>query len=123
MAGTDSSALSVSRGGEPPVITLVRFAVAGPGLAPAALQALFERTAPRYRTIPGLVRKHFLSAPGVGGGCYEWRSRAAAEAWFDAAWHAQMRTAYGVEPQIDWYEAPCVVDNVAGSIDVHVAAP
>jgi hypothetical protein len=100
----------------PTVATLVSFAVTGPPLSPAALRELLERTAPRYRAVPGLLRKLFLGAPGIGGGFYEWRNRADAEAWFDARWHEQMRAAYGVEPRIEWFEVACVVDNVRGDI-------
>jgi hypothetical protein len=102
----------------PAVVTVVRFAVPGPPPAPARLRELLERTAPRYRSVPGLLRKLFLGAEGSGGGCYEWRSRADAEAWFDARWHAQMRAAYGVEPQVEWFDVACVVDNVRGTIEL-----
>jgi hypothetical protein len=103
---------------EHPVITIVRFPVSGPALPAAALRELFERTAPRYRTVPGLRRKLFLSGDGTGGGLYEWRSRADAERWFTPQWGAQMRTAYGAEPGIEWFDAPCIVDNLRGAISV-----
>jgi hypothetical protein len=98
------------------IITIVRFAA--PSVAtPAEQRALIERTAPRYREIPGLRRKWFVSAPGEGGGVYEWRSREDAERWFTPQWLEQMRSRYGVEPRIDWLEGHAVVDNVAGRID------
>lgn len=99
------------------VITLVRFATRGPALPADALRSLLERTAPAYRDVPGLLRKWFLSADGVGGGLYEWRSRRDAESWFSEAWRARMQAAYGVEPSLEWFDSPCVVDNVAGQID------
>lgn len=108
--------------GLPAVITLVCFAVPGPPLTPAALRALLDQTAPRYRTVPGLLRKAFLGAEGLGGGLYEWRSRADAAAWFDAAWHERMRATYGVEPRLEWFDVPCLVDNLRGRIDVRLPA-
>jgi hypothetical protein len=102
----------------PAVVTVVSFAVAGPPPSTAALRELLERTAPRYRAVPGLLRKLYVGADGIGGGVYEWRSRADAEAWFDARWHAQMRAAYGVEPQVEWFDVACVVDNVRGAIEL-----
>lgn len=111
-AGTGRGA---SPGGR--VITVVRLATPGPALGAADLRRLLERTAPAYRAVPGLVRKWYLSADGLGGGLYEWRSRAAAEAWFDAAWRERIRASYGVEPSIEWFDSPCLVDNEAGRID------
>lgn len=99
------------------VITVVRFATRGPALAAGELRALLERTAPPYRAVPGLLRKWFLSADGVGGGLYEWRSRADAEAWFTKEWRDRMGATYGVEPSVEWFDSPCVVDNVSGLID------
>ena len=103
-----------------PVITLVRFTVTGPTPTGAVLRELLERTAPRYATIPGLVRKWFLGGEGRAGGLYEWRSRAAAEAWFDARWHCEMRERYGAEPTIEWFDVPCVVDNASGRIEMRI---
>lgn len=82
----------------------------------AQRDALIAATAPRYQSIPGLRRKYFLSADGEGGGAYEWVDRAAAENWFDASWHDQMHKRYGVRPTIEWFDAPCLVDNIAGAI-------
>jgi len=107
---------------EHPIITIVRFPVGAATLEPGAARALFERTAPPYRSVPGLQRKLFLQGDGVGGGLYEWLSRADAERWFSPAWHERMRTTYGVEPTIEWFEAPCIVDNLRGAISVEAAA-
>lgn len=107
---------------EHPIITLVRFPVGAAAPSPEAARALFERTAPSYRTVPGLRRKLFLQGDGVGGGLYEWLSRADAERWFSPAWHARMRASYGVEPTIEWFEAPCIVDNRCGAISLDTRA-
>jgi hypothetical protein len=29
-----------------------------------------------------------------------------------------MRASYGVEPTIEWFEAPCIVDNRCGAISL-----
>ncbi len=98
------------------VITIVRFATSST-LTPAEARSLIERTAPRYREVPGLLRKWFVSAPGEGGGVYEWRSRDDAERWFTPRWFEAMRAQYGSEPRIDWLEGHALVDNVVGRID------
>ena len=101
------------------IITIVRFATTSRA-TPAEQRAMIERAAPRYREIPGLRRKWFVSAPGEGGGVYEWRSREDAERWFTPEWFARMRASYGAEPRIDWLEVHAVVDNVAGRTDFEI---
>jgi hypothetical protein len=101
-----------------PVLTVVRFPVSEPALSAAERRELFERTAARYRTIKGLRRKYFLSGAGIGGGAYEWNSRADAERWFNADWFADMQSRYGVAPTIDWFDVPCLVDNDAERITI-----
>jgi hypothetical protein len=98
------------------ILTVVRFPTSAE-LDAQQTRDLIARTAPRYHDVPGLRRKWFVAAPGEGGGIYEWSSRAAAEAWFDAAWRERMRAAYGAEPSIDWFESHALVDNVAGRIE------
>jgi hypothetical protein len=42
-------------------------------------KAMFERSAPNYRGVPGLVRKYYLYGEDrTGGGVYLWNSREAA---------------------------------------------
>ncbi|MDH5558087.1 MAG: YdhR family protein, partial [Alphaproteobacteria bacterium] len=42
---------------------------------------MFEASAPRYETVPGLVRKYYLCDPEsrTGGGVYLWADRESAE--------------------------------------------
>lgn len=87
-----------------------------PKLAPGALRALLEATAPSYREVPGLRRKYFIGNGETAGGVYEWMDRLSAERWFDTAWRARMRDRYGIDPQVDFYEAPALVDNVTGEL-------
>jgi hypothetical protein len=78
---------------------------------------IFEQSAPRYRGVPGLVRKyHVFGDDGSGGGVYLWESRAAAEALYDDAWRAMIEERYGVAPSVRYFETPVIVDNVAGEI-------
>lgn len=103
-------------------LALVRFPVTG-SLTAGERRQLLERTSPAYRTIPGLRRKHFISAPGEGGGLYEFDSRAIAEAYFGPPWYQRMQAQYGVRPTVELFDDPCVVDNVAGAIEFDDAAP
>jgi hypothetical protein len=78
---------------------------------------IFKTSAPRYRGVPGLVRKyHVFGDDGTGGGIYLWRSRAAAEALYDAAWRQMIKERYGAEPSVRYFETPVIVDNLTGEI-------
>jgi hypothetical protein len=98
-------------------VALVQFRLTTP-VTPEEARALFEATAERYLGYPGLVRKsYFRDDDGrVVGAIYEWQSRAAGEALYDAAWRARVAAHYGAEPELSWLETPVVVDNLAGEI-------
>ncbi len=70
-------------------------------------------TAPRYRGVPGLIRKYYtLSADGTnGGGIYLWKSREDADRMYNDEWRAFVRSRYGCEPLLTYLETPVVVDN------------
>jgi len=83
---------------------------------------LFKGSAPKYRGLPGLVRKYYLyNESGVGGGVYLWESRAAAERVYTAEWQKMIADRYGAEPDIAYYETPVVVDNATDEIKVAAA--
>ncbi len=78
---------------------------------------MFEASAPRYREVPGLVRKyHVFAEDGTGGGVYLWQSREAADALYDRAWRAMIEERYGAVPSVRYFETPVIVDNVVGEI-------
>jgi hypothetical protein len=79
-----------------------------------AARALFEKSAPNYKAVPGLVRKYYLFGEGrTGGGVYLWESREAAEPMYSDAWRKMIAERYGAAPEITYYETPVIVDNVA----------
>ena len=79
---------------------------------------IFLSTAPKYRGVPGLLRKiYVLSQDGVtAGGVYLWNSRPEAEAMYTESWRAFVRQKYGTEPTVTYFESPVVVDNVTQQI-------
>ena len=81
---------------------------------------LFEGTAPKYRQLPGLVRKYYLynGDAGIGGGVYLWESRAAAERLYTQEWKQTLAQRYGAEPEITYFDTPVVVDNAIDKISV-----
>lgn len=99
------------------VITLTSFKLPQPVSRDEA-RAIFASTAPTYRGVPGLLRKHYvISDDGATvGGVYVWRSRADADAMYTDAWRAFVRAKYGTQPVVTYYDSPVLVDNVAGEI-------
>jgi hypothetical protein len=79
---------------------------------------IFLSTAPKYRGVPGLVRKYYLCSEdgSTVGGVYLWNSRAAADALYTEDWRAFVREKYGTEPTVTYFESPVVVDNVTNEI-------
>jgi len=76
--------------------------------------SIFRQTAPRYRDLPGLVRKYYVFRDGgQAGGVYLWRSREEAERAYGPEWRALVTEKYGAEPTITWFETPVIVDNTA----------
>ena len=81
-------------------------------------RAIFLSTAPKYRDVQGLLRKHYVLAQdgGTVGGVYVWYSRKEAEAMYTEDWYAFVREKYGTEPGVTYFESPVLVDNVAQQI-------
>lgn len=88
------------------VASVVRIPVP-PGADRARTEAEFGAAAPRFASVPGLLRKYFVVADdGAVGGIYLWESRAAADAYFSDAWWARITERYGHVPDVEFYEAP-----------------
>ena len=99
------------------ITTITTFRVPNP-LTREEARRIFLSTAPKYRDVPGLVRKAYvLSEDGAtAGGVYLWKSRADAEAMYSPAWRAFVREKYGSDPSIMFFESPVIVDNDRGEI-------
>ncbi len=100
-----------------PVTAIVRFTLPE-GKTHEEVAAAFEKSAPLYRGVRGLVRKYYLLSEDVrtGGGVYLFDSREDAERLYDDAWRAGLRERLGVEPTIEYFDSPVIVDNDAGAI-------
>ena len=81
-------------------------------------KAIFQSTAPRYQSQPGLIRKYYvLSEDGMtAGGVYLWQSREAADALYTDEWRAFVTGKYGTPPQVVYMACPVVVDNTTRQI-------
>lgn len=82
-----------------------------PGITDDRLKAEYDKAAPRYQAIPGLIRKYFTIEPKRFGGIYYWSSKAAAQAWFDDAWTARVKATYGSDAVVTYYDVPLAIDG------------
>ena len=76
------------------------------------LRASFAEAASLFEAVPGLVRKQFLiSEDGrTAGGVYLWNDREAAETFLITTVAPLVLQNFGVEPVIQYYETPVVVE-------------
>jgi heme-degrading monooxygenase HmoA len=97
------------------ITAVVQFDLPKPMSLAEAAQT-FESTAPKYKNLPGLIRKYYLrSEDGCrAGGVYLWETKAAAEAVYNGEWKARVEQVYGSKPEILWFDTPVIVDNLAG---------
>lgn len=81
------------------------------GVGREQIDAEIQKTAATYRTVPGLLRKHFIVSHDNTsfGGLYLWRDEASAQAWFNDAWHERVRKNYGQDAAIDWFDTPILL--------------
>ena len=96
------------------ITTVVQFRLPQPISLEEATRR-FESSAPKYRNVPGLIRKYYLRAEDgrTAGGVYLWESRAAAEATYSTQWCEYVTKAFGATPEITWFDTPVIVDNAA----------
>ena len=88
-----------------------------PEIDRAKASEIFNRIAPLYREMDGLIHKYFcFSDEGKGAGIYLWQSREQAEKVYAGVWRERIKELYGVEPEIQYYEPLVVVDNASGEI-------
>lgn len=88
------------------------------GISRESVIAGMYEVAPRWRREPNLIRKTFLydEQARLAGAFYLWSDRASAEAAHDEAWRARIRSTYGSEPRVRYFETPLVVDNALGRL-------
>jgi hypothetical protein len=99
------------------IVTVVTFHLPQPTTL-AEITRTFQSTAPKYRGVPGLLRKnYFVSEDGMrAGGIYVWQTRADADRLYTADWKTFVEGKYGVPPSIEYLHSPVMVDNRDGTI-------
>ena len=101
------------------IVTIVTFDLARPATL-EDITKVFQSTAPKYRGMPGLLRKNYwMSEDGRrAGGIYVWKSRADADRIYTSEWKAFVAEKYGAPPVIEYLHSPVMVDNRDGTISV-----
>ena len=99
------------------ITALVQFKLPQPVTRERA-QELFAGSAPRYREIPGLIRKYYLlSEDGrTAGGVYLWKSKKDAEGLYTQQWENSIREKYAASPSVTYFESPVIVDNLTQEV-------
>ena len=94
------------------ITVITRFAVPT-SIDASQMRAAFAQIAPAFRNVPGLIRKQFLlSADGhTAGGVYLWEQEEAARNFMQQRVGPMIREKYKVEPTIEYYHSPVVVEN------------
>src|SRR5215510_11485145 len=99
------------------ITSITRFQLP-PGIPSEAIKKGFLEVAPHFTQPSGLLRKYFLiSEDGkTGGGVYLWKSLEQARTFSEGVLRPMIRDKFQVQPSIEYYQAPVVVDNVTSEI-------
>ena len=83
------------------------------GVTAEQIRAAFEKAAPKFRNVPGLVRKHFLHSKDcrTAGGVYLWNDEPTARVFMEEHVAQMIRQNFNVDPTIEFYESPVTVQN------------
>jgi hypothetical protein len=75
--------------------------------------AKYRLTIPIWQANPELIRKAFLfdEASRQGGGVYLWKNIEAAKLAHGAAFQEGIRSTFGGDPEIRYFETPILIDN------------
>ena len=83
------------------------------GITADQIRAAFDEVAPKFRSVPGLVRKQFLRSKDcrTAGGVYLWSDEGAARAFMNDRVAPMIREKFQVDPTIEFYDSPVIVEN------------
>jgi Putative mono-oxygenase ydhR len=83
------------------------------GVTADQIRAAFDEAAPGFRNVPGLVRKQFLRSKDcrTAGGFYLWNDERAARAFMNERVAPMIREKFHVEPTVEFYDSPVIVEN------------
>ena len=75
-------------------------------------KAHYEKIAPGFEPVPGLIRKQFIwSESGVAGGVYLWRDLESAKTFYQGPWLAGIVERYGAYPFIEYFDTFAIAES------------
>jgi len=97
------------------MITVITLFAVPATMNASEMRAAFAQAAPGFRKVPGLIRKQFLLSDDgrTAGGVYLWEQEEAARSFMQQRVAPMIREKYQVEPTIEFYHSPVLVDNGA----------
>ncbi len=83
------------------------------GMSRDDVLAKYRLSIPIWQDNPDLIRKAFLfdEASRQGGGVYLWQTVEAAKLAHGPAFRERIRSTFGGDPEIQYFETPILVDN------------
>jgi hypothetical protein len=99
------------------ITSITRFPLL-PNVPADAVKKGFLEVAPHFKRPAGLLRKYFLlSQDGkTAGGVYLWKSMEQARMFSEGILRGMIKEKFQVDPSIEYFESPVVVDNVTSEI-------
>ena len=109
---TETHSLPINRPMDNLITVVTRFQLPA-GVTAEQIRAAFEEAAPKFRNVPGLVRKQFLRSKDcrTAGGVYLWNDERAARAFMNERVAPMIREKFHVDPTIEFYDSPVIVEN------------
>ena len=94
------------------VTVITRFPLPA-GVTSDQVRTAFDEVAPKFRNVPGLVRKQFLQSTDgrTAGGVYLWSDEAAARAFMLERVAPMIWAKFQVKPVIEVFDSPLIVEN------------
>ena len=106
------------------ITSITRFQLP-PGIPIETIKKGYMEVAPHFKQPSGLLRKYFLiSEDGkTGGGVYLWNSMEQARTFSEGKLRPMIKDKFQLQPTIEYYDAPVVVDNITSEIIADKAHP
>ncbi len=99
------------------MITLIVTFPLSPDIDLARITEMYKETAPKYRAVTGLIRKHYVFNDEAhrGGAAYLFKDMASVDAFLTDDFIAYVTERYGA-PDVQKFTTPVAVDNETGKI-------
>lgn len=88
------------------------------GMSREDAMAKYRARVPAWQGNPDLIHKAFLydEASQRGGGVYLWKNIEAAKKAHGPAFQEAIQSIFGSKPEMQYFEAPIVIDNAAKKV-------